>query len=332
MNALINVVIPVFGIILTGYLAGRFGVLVPESAAALNRFVYYFAIPSATFIFAARAPIDRIFDWPFIGAFVSGSVLTLLIALIVGRLWFRHDTATLSARLRESIRRIGQTFASNLDRDALLELALSTAIDAVQATSGRRRSTSSTRTAIIAALIYVVLFLTSVIAVLEAARTSDLSPLRMAPQLAGTLLRNPVVISPLLGVLYSMTALPLPKALSNYLDLMAAAVGPGALFAVGLSLVGRKLTSNAGEVIWLSALKTAVNPILTFVLVTYVFVMDPFWSQAAVILSAMPVGTNPYVIAQQYDVHIETVSPTIVVSTAMSVVTIFFALIWYGVG
>jgi diguanylate cyclase (GGDEF)-like protein len=41
------------------------------------------------------------------------------------------------ARLRESIRRIGQTFASNLDRPALLELALSTAIDAVEASSGR---------------------------------------------------------------------------------------------------------------------------------------------------------------------------------------------------
>jgi diguanylate cyclase (GGDEF)-like protein len=41
------------------------------------------------------------------------------------------------ARLRESIRRIGQTFASNLDRPALLELALKTAVDAVQATGGR---------------------------------------------------------------------------------------------------------------------------------------------------------------------------------------------------
>ena len=312
MNALINVVIPVFGIILTGYLAGRFGVLGPESAAALNRFVYYFAIPSATFIFAARAPIDRIFDWPFIGAFVSGSVLTLLIALIVGRLWFRHDTATLSVAGVTAV--FGQVIGIGLP---LLLTAY---------------GPDGALPPIVAALIYVVLFLTSVIVVLEAARTSDLSPLRMAPQLAGTLLRNPVVISPLLGVLYSMTALPLPKALSNYLDLMAAAVGPGALFAVGLSLVGRKLTSNAGEVIWLSALKTVVNPILTFVLVTYVFVMDSFWSQAAVILSAMPVGTNPYVIAQQYDVHIETVSPAIVVSTAMSVVTIFFALIWFDVG
>jgi malonate transporter and related proteins len=312
MNALINVVIPVFGIILTGYLAGRFGVLGPESAAALNRFVYYFAIPAATFIFAARAPIDRIFNWPFIGAYVSGSLLTLLIALIVGRLWFRHDTATLSVAGVTSV--FGQVIGIGLP---LLLTAY---------------GPDGALPPIVAALIYVVLFLTSIIAVLEAARTLELSPLRMAAQLVGTLLRNPVVISPLLGVLYSMTALPLPKAVSNYLDLMAAAVGPAALFAVGLSLVGRKLTTNAGEVIWLSALKTVVNPILTFVLVTYVFVMDPFWSQAAVILSAMPVGTNPYVVAQQYDVHIETVSPTIVVSTAMSVVTIFFALIWFGVG
>jgi GAF domain-containing protein len=41
------------------------------------------------------------------------------------------------ARLRESIRRIGQTFASNLDRPALLDLALKTAVDAVQASAGR---------------------------------------------------------------------------------------------------------------------------------------------------------------------------------------------------
>jgi diguanylate cyclase (GGDEF)-like protein len=41
------------------------------------------------------------------------------------------------ARLREAIRRIGETFASNLDRPALLELALKTAVDAVNATGGR---------------------------------------------------------------------------------------------------------------------------------------------------------------------------------------------------
>ena len=41
------------------------------------------------------------------------------------------------ARLREAIRRIGQTFAANLDRQALLELALKTAMDAGRASCGR---------------------------------------------------------------------------------------------------------------------------------------------------------------------------------------------------
>jgi diguanylate cyclase (GGDEF)-like protein len=43
------------------------------------------------------------------------------------------------ARLRESVRRIGQTFAANLDRPALMTLALQTAIDATESHSGRVR-------------------------------------------------------------------------------------------------------------------------------------------------------------------------------------------------
>ncbi len=46
-------------------------------------------------------------------------------------------------RLRASIRRIGETFASNLDRPALLELALKSAIDAVQADAGRLTARSA---------------------------------------------------------------------------------------------------------------------------------------------------------------------------------------------
>src|SRR5215204_6789264 len=163
MNALINVAIPVFGIILTGYLAGRLEVLGPESAAALNRFVYYFAIPAALFIFAARAPIDRIFNWSFIGAFTSGSVSTLLVALIVGRLWFRQDMATLSVAGLTAV--FGQVIGIGLP---LLITAY---------------GPDGALPPIVAALIYTVLFLTSIIAVLEAARSSGPSPFRLATNL-----------------------------------------------------------------------------------------------------------------------------------------------------
>ncbi len=44
------------------------------------------------------------------------------------------------ARVRRSIRNIGDTFASNLDRTALLELALKTAMDATTSDRGRLSS------------------------------------------------------------------------------------------------------------------------------------------------------------------------------------------------
>ena len=312
MDALINVVVPVFGVVLTGYLAGRFEVLGADSAAALNRFVFYFALPPALFIFMARAPVESIFNWPFIGAFVGGELGTLLLALAVGRFLLRQDLAT------RAIAGLAALQANTVYMGLPLLLTA--------------YGPSGALPTIVATLCLTFLFITSVIAILEGTRASQQSTYRMAAQLAGRVLRNPLVISPLLGILFSVAALPLPKAASNYLDLMAATVGPAALFSLGLSLIDRKLTGNVGEVIWLSALKAVFNPLLTFVLVTYVFAMDPFWAKAAVVLSAMPTGANAYVVAQQYNVHVETVSSVVVVSTGMSVVTISLLLIWLGVG
>src|SRR5947209_8116929 len=48
-----------------------------------------------------------------------------------------HELTQERTRLRESIQRIGQTFAANLDRQVLLDVALKTAVDAVGADCGR---------------------------------------------------------------------------------------------------------------------------------------------------------------------------------------------------
>lgn len=311
MNVLINIVVPVFGIILTGYLSGRFNLLGRDSAAALNHFVYYFALPPALFIIMARAPIQQIFNWPFIGAFLGGSLITLLIALGAGRFWFRHQLAPLTiAGLTAAF---GNVFMMGLP---LLLTAYGPA---------------GALPSIVAAL-SITTWICASIAALEIARAKGSSSLHVASQSAGAIVRNPVVFSPLLGILFATLALPLPKAVSNYLDLMAAAVAPTALFSLGLSLIDRKVRGNTAEAVWLTILKVVVNPILVFVLVTYVFVMEPLWSKAAIILSAMPIGANPYIIAQRYNVQVETVSSAVVISTGMSVVTISLLMIWLGAG
>src|SRR5262245_31648070 len=219
MDAIINVVLPVFGIILTGYLAGRFEALGPDSAAALNRFVFYFAMPCALFIFTARAPVDKIFNWPFIGAFVGGALLTVLIAVIVGRLWFhQQDVATLSV--------VGLTAGwGNYGYMGLPLLLTAYGPDGALPT-------------VVATFSVIIFLVTGAIVLLEGTRVSGPSPLRLAAYLAGTLARNPLVISPILGIVFSIGAVPLPKLVGNYLDLMAAAVAqPRYLLWGFLSLV-----------------------------------------------------------------------------------------------
>jgi malonate transporter and related proteins len=112
----------------------------------------------------------------------------------------------------------------------------------------------------------------------------------------------------------------------HYLDLMAAAVGPAALFAVGLSLVGRKLVGNIGEVLWLAVLKAVINPILT--LARHLRLCD---GAVVVTGSRYSLGDARGHKPLRHRAAIP-VSPTIVISTVMSVVTVFFVLVCYGVG
>ncbi len=50
MGVIVDVAVPVFAIMLLGYLAGRAGILGDESSKALNAFVYWFALPPLLFL------------------------------------------------------------------------------------------------------------------------------------------------------------------------------------------------------------------------------------------------------------------------------------------
>jgi len=77
MEAMLNVVLPVFGVIFAGYLARGFQLLGAASADALNRFVYYVAVPPLLFLATARTPVAVIFNGPFIAVYLLAATLTL---------------------------------------------------------------------------------------------------------------------------------------------------------------------------------------------------------------------------------------------------------------
>lgn len=84
-----TLVLPVFAVIVTGWLAGAFGYLPRSLSAPLVRFAYNVAMPALVFLTIAREPIGALLDWRFLGAFGGGSVVcfaaVFLAAHAVGR-------------------------------------------------------------------------------------------------------------------------------------------------------------------------------------------------------------------------------------------------------
>lgn len=312
MTVLINVVFPVFAIVAAGYLAGRFRVLGPESAVALNRFVYYFALPPVLFVFPARQPIADVLNGPFIAAFLAGAALTLALAFAVNRLWLHHGPDLFALHGLNAIYPNTSYMGIPLFLTAF--------------------GPDGTMPAIVATLLGIALMVSGAIATLEATRAASASPGRVAREVAGVLARNPLLIAIAAGIAASFLQLPIPVPIGNFLDLMASAAGPAALFALGLSLTGHSLLSGLAEVSWVVLLKLGVQPLCTWVMVFYVFDVEPGWAEGAVILSALPVGAVAFVIAQQYDCYTRRTSSAIVVTTGLSVLTISALLILLGVG
>jgi predicted permease len=93
MQAVFDVVLPVFGIVLAGYLSGRVKLLGPDSSEALNKFCYWFALPPILFLGPARVPFAQVFDVPFLGTFVGGVAIAWLVALAVQAAFFRAGLA-----------------------------------------------------------------------------------------------------------------------------------------------------------------------------------------------------------------------------------------------
>jgi predicted permease len=146
------------------------------------------------------------------------------------------------------------------------------------------------------------------------------------------LVRNPILIAMLAGVLFAYLEWPIPLAGERFLDMLAGAAGPTALFALGLTLYGQPLKGDMKEIGWLTLVKLAIHPLVTWALVRFVFVLDPFWEQAAILLAATPTGTLVFVIAQRYRVYAHQAATTVLVTTALSMATLAVVLTLLGKG
>ena len=86
MLTAILVVIPIFALILSGYLVGRFKLLGPTAASELNKFVVFLALPALLFEVIAKAQWTTLWQPGFIIAFAGGTLSIFTVVLGV-RVW-----------------------------------------------------------------------------------------------------------------------------------------------------------------------------------------------------------------------------------------------------
>jgi malonate transporter len=312
MLAVVNVVLPVFAIMLAGYLCGHFSLLGQGSSQALNGYVYYVALPAMFFLSMSRVPVEQAFDLGFLGAYGGAALALFALSMIIARLVFPNRLGGLGLHAMSAI--FANTGYMGIP---LLLIAYGEA---------------GQLPGVISSLFNGVVVMAVVTAILEIDLHAGAGPLRILRKVTLGILRSPLLMAAVAGLLVSATGIALPKAFVTFADLLGVTAGPCALFAIGLFMVGKSIRTDLGEVLWVTLLKLVAQPLLTWWLAYEVFDLEPIAAAAAVILAALPTGALSFVLAQRYQVYVQRSTAVILVSTVLSVVTLTALFLVIGVG
>ena len=245
----------------------------------------------------------RSLNIPFIAAFAVGQAMVMTVSLVAAKLLFRRRFAEQSL------------FAMTAIFSNTGYMGIPLAIAAFGPSAGLP--------AAVATVFGSIAVIAVITAMIELGLSLEEGQRRtIVRDIAVALVRNPLIAASAAGIAWSFTGVPLPSPVASFCDILGAAAGPSALFAIGLFLVGKTLTSNLDEVGTMVVLKLVAHPAITWVLATYVFDVDPLWATIAVLMAALPTGANVFVLAQRYGIYIEGVSAATFLSTVLSVLTL----------
>ena len=307
LEPVVAAVLPVFGLVACGYLAGRLGLVTQASSLALNQFVYAFALPAMLFTAVYKGSLEEILS----GGFLLAVILATLGTALAG---FALSYFAAGAPPAEStMRALNASFANT----GYLGIPLVTVAYGERAALPAALATVATN---------IVSFALAIVC-LELFVHPRRGGVRRA--LLGVV-RSPLIWPIALAVLCVAWQIEIPLPAERFATLLAAAAGPCALFAIGLFVSQLSIRSGAAASWQSTLLKLGLHPVLMAVLAFYVISMDPFWGKIAVVCASLPLGATAFVLAQRYQLLEAETSTGAVLSTAASVVTVSLVMALLG--
>ena len=149
-------------------------------------------------------------------------------------------------------------------------------------------------------------------------------------RLAGSLkksIQNPVILSTLAGMLFSLLEIPIPLIIHRALDILKGMALPTALLIIGASLSFEQIRPRLREVVVTSVIKTMVTPAIGFALFTLLAV-SPTLYLPGLILLCTPTATVTYILSSQMGGDPDFAAAAVSFSTLLSLLTYLF---WLGV-
>jgi malonate transporter len=297
--------VPFFALIGLGWAAGRTRFFPTEATAWLTKFVFYFALSAMLFRFSATLSLSELFDPGFVLAYLTGTALVWAIGMAVAR---ARRLPLAEAAMEAHTGMTGNT--GFLGVPMLVVLLGSAAVGPV----------------LMVLAIDLIVFSSLITLLITGARHGRVSLATLGP-LAMGLVKNPMIVSMGLGLAWAGFEIPMPAPLMEFVTILGAAATPGALFAIGASLAGRS-AERLRPAIWLSFAKLVLHPVAVAFAALVVFSVDPYAAGVMIAAAALPVAGNVYMLAAHYGVAPQRVSATILISTAVSILTVPAVIAW----
>ena len=310
LTSVINTVVPVFGLILLGWLCGKGGLFKESATEALNRFVIYLALPALLFIAMARADLQAMAELGFVASFSLGTLITMLAYLWIAR----REGIAFQPKMLNALS-AGYSNAGYMGIPLILLLFGEQALPI----------------AVIGAVLTVVVQFGLTIVAIEIHRAKGRSLGPALKKVAISLLRNPILVSTVLGVLCSALGIVIPVPIAAGIEQLGNAATPCALLTIGLFIAQTRVTSGGHSVTQIVVLKLFVHPMLVGFFALFVFDLDPIWAWCAILATALPVGTGPFMLANLYGEDAAITARAILISTLASVITLTALIAWVNV-
>lgn len=292
-----DLILPVFAVILTGWIVGYTGYLSRALSGALIHFAYNIAMPALLIVTIAQEPARSLINWRFLVAFGGGSLLCFILVFGV-----------MSIPVSRT-RKPDYAWHGGIDDQYWLRR-----LPVLAAIYGQRAVLPA---AIATVFVAVVMFPAAVI-LLEIGQTDARGSRTATIVTMKHLVLNPMVISTLIGTLCSILGLRMPGPITAYLGILADALTPCALFAIGLGLSLDGLRANIVQASLLSAVKLVIMPLIVYGL-SMLLGLDPLYTVAAVICAAVPTAKTVYILAGEYHCKEMMVASTVSMTTLASI-------------